>query len=98
MQNYLKKSKLIIFSRFALKICITRIKVKYYITDTQNNNSKTQSIKENWITNDRTSTNSMKNWDLDQVLWERVSKLFQQHVDVIYKSVYSTNQVIEIRI
>jgi hypothetical protein len=32
MQNYLKKSKLIIFSRFALKICITRIKVKYHIT------------------------------------------------------------------
>ena len=47
MQIYLKKSKLIIFSRFALKICITRIKVKYHITDTQNNNSKTQSIKEN---------------------------------------------------
>ena len=47
MQNYFKKSKLIIFSRFVLKICITRIKVKYYITDTQNNNSKTQSIKEN---------------------------------------------------
>ena len=47
MQNYLRKSKLIIFSRFAIKICITRIKVKYHITDTQTNNSKTQSIKEN---------------------------------------------------
>ena len=34
MQNYLRKSKLIIFSRFALKICITRNKVKYHIEQT----------------------------------------------------------------